>query len=506
MKNYTVIILVAMLGFLFTLPSSISFHGDTGISTSDPADNDVVDSMFEDAMDSLEDAGCCFPSEANDILDDILDFFDSSYEDSYEDSYEGSYEDSYEDDYCSQRNGGWSGWSGCSVSCGGGTQTRSCNSPSPDCGGAYCSGPPSQSCNTHSCCVSNQGSACGPCGRGKTQCDGSCSGDSSTCGSEGWKNTGSGCGNCGTQQRYCNGCDFTSSYQCVGEGVCSPAATQCESNRYQTCTSSCSWSNSGTDSDADNVDQQCQDTTCDNAPAVCDTSVSGKCAAKTSNEALCSDLLDNDCDGKIDCADIDCAGSISGNIKHTNNENIDGAKIEIIQGTTIKHTAYTQPSGSYQISEVLCGDYDIKASAYGYISSRRNNVNLPHQDSITVDFVGNIALVPGTTCEDDCTYAEDNTIHKECAGIDNKGEDIDGDGSTDCSFYDETAEDICNLAQPGWTRDYSETKIIECAEGIPQEETGAEATVTCEEENLIKKTQLVSYKGKLIKLVVVICG
>lgn len=59
---------------------------------------------------------------------------------------------------CDIRNGGWSDWSGwgsCSVSCGGGTQTRTktCTNPSPDCGGAACSGSTTetQACNTQSC-------------------------------------------------------------------------------------------------------------------------------------------------------------------------------------------------------------------------------------------------------------------------------------------------------------------------------------------------------------------
>lgn len=47
--------------------------------------------------------------------------------------------------------GGWSEWSECSATCGGGTQTRTCTNPAPANGGASCEGSSSQECNTQSC-------------------------------------------------------------------------------------------------------------------------------------------------------------------------------------------------------------------------------------------------------------------------------------------------------------------------------------------------------------------
>ena len=52
-------------------------------------------------------------------------------------------------------NGGWSAWSACSATCGGGTQARTCNNPAPSGGGANCSGSTSQACNTQACIVDN---------------------------------------------------------------------------------------------------------------------------------------------------------------------------------------------------------------------------------------------------------------------------------------------------------------------------------------------------------------
>lgn len=57
--------------------------------------------------------------------------------------------------------GGWSDWSGCSATCGGGTQTRTCTNPAPSGSGADCSGESSRPCNTQACIVN------GTCGTSK---------------------------------------------------------------------------------------------------------------------------------------------------------------------------------------------------------------------------------------------------------------------------------------------------------------------------------------------------
>jgi hypothetical protein len=68
-------------------------------------------------------------------------------------------------------NGGWSAWSMCSATCGGGAQVRSCSNPAPANGGSRCSGASQQSCNTQSCSTASASTPVQPSG---TSCSCSC--------------------------------------------------------------------------------------------------------------------------------------------------------------------------------------------------------------------------------------------------------------------------------------------------------------------------------------------
>jgi len=97
-------------------------------------------------------------------------------------------------------------------------------------------------------------------------------------------------------------------------------------------------------------------------------------------------------------------------------------------------------------------------------------------------------------CMDDCTYKDDNTCHSDC------------DGRSECDFYNEMTKSACNNAQLQWIRNYNETHKVRCCEGIPEEKAEVKSIVTCEKENMIKTTKLVRLNGKLVRLIVAVCG
>lgn len=149
--------------------------------------------------------------------------------------------------------GGWSSWGSCTVSCGGGTQTRTCTNPSPSGGGANCSGPSSQSCNTQACAVPVDGGW-----SGWSSCSASCGGGSQTrtCTNPAPANGGANCSGSSSQSCNTQGCPVNGGWS--GWGGWSSCSASCGGGT-QTRTRSCNNpppTNGGADCSGPNSESQ----------------------------------------------------------------------------------------------------------------------------------------------------------------------------------------------------------------------------------------------------------
>lgn len=169
---------------------------------------------------------------------------------------------------CPRIDGGWSAWSACSVSCGGGVQTRTCDNPAPANGGAACVGPNTQACNTTACPIVVNG----VCGTSSNSCNagtasgftaGACGGtDSWTCRGSGG---GSDSGTCTAPSAPCgvNGvCDNSVAFACARGTSTANVTGACGT----TDTWTCSGSSGGT-----------SDTTCSKPSLPCNGAPLGPC-------------------------------------------------------------------------------------------------------------------------------------------------------------------------------------------------------------------------------------
>src|SRR3989338_5762017 len=289
-----------------------------------------------------------------------------------------------------------------------------------------------------------------------------------------------------------SGSSFTSSaYECQNF-----ESNYCSGDRYYrnewACTSSpgactdAADTQIGTNADGDLKDKECGDSLCDNAPNVYDST-------KTATETSCADGLDNDCDGQVDCNDPDCNGSVAGTVKNADNQSVSSASVSAKKGFTTVATSTTSQQGSYSIASLSCDSYDLVASHQDY-APRTQAFSLAPNQQLTINFDGGNALVFGTSCEQDCTFAADNIIHASC------------DGKNGCAFYDSIAKAACDNSQPGWFRDYNETHYVAWASGAPKPKVEIEASLSCESGTRVKVTIIVIYTGEPVKLVVAACG
>ncbi len=203
----------------------------------------------------------------------------------------------------------------------------------------------------------------------------------------------------------------------------------------------------------------------------------------------CTDGLDNDGDTLIDCNDPDCVGSVTGTVKNQNDQGISSADVNAKKDLTTVNSAVTNQQGSYTISSLSCGSYNLVASHADY-APQTKSISIQPSQQITADF----SLVLGTSCEQDCTFAAGEIIYAAC------------EGKNGCAFYDSIAKAACDYSQPGWARDYNSTHYITCASGSPQPKIEIESSVSCASGTLVKVTRIVVYSGKPVKLVVATCG
>ena len=142
--------------------------------------------------------------------------------------------------------------------------------------------------------------------------------------------------------------------------------------------------------------------------------------------------------------------------------------------------------------------YTIIASKQGYETNSLLDVAVTN----TASYLGMIFLdLISQFCNPDCTLVGTTECSKECDNV---------TGSTpnpDCSMYLDPVDNYypCHQRQSYMTPELNSTHVIDCCTGTPRlpdpKITVSDVEVPAKESN-VRMTKIVSYKGKLIKMVV----
>ncbi|MBI3037042.1 carboxypeptidase regulatory-like domain-containing protein [Candidatus Woesearchaeota archaeon] len=190
------------------------------------------------------------------------------------------------------------------------------------------------------------------------------------------------------------------------------------------------------------------------------------------------------------------AATVTGSVRNVSTSNgngpcpaagcpVSGALVKVL-GTSPLLSATTAADGSYTISNVPSGTYDLTASKHadGYEVSTGLNKDLT-SGTVTVDFT--LVRARGG-CEDDCTKAGSNLCDAGCHG---KGL---------CWFYSGATKAACDgtfgiIEMPGGFN-------VDCCEGQPYSPVKADIVVPS--KNVIVSKKPVLYHGKFINMVMVV--
>jgi hypothetical protein len=147
------------------------------------------------------------------------------------------------------------------------------------------------------------------------------------------------------------------------------------------------------------------------------TDAGGMCrSGQEDTQALCTNGLDDDCDGTIDENDATCFGTVNGTVYDGDNSGY------VVQGANVKSSPPGMASsferndasdiqGYYSLTNVFVGTYNIVARKDGYIDDIVEVTVLASQN-VQQDFY----LYTGVNCKADCTDGR-NICNKACAGL-----------------------------------------------------------------------------------------
>lgn len=192
---------------------------------------------------------------------------------------------------------------------------------------------------------------------------------------------------------------------------------------------------------------------------------------------LCSNGIDDDCDGTIDGNDPTCTGRLDGYVRDVDGDPILGAAVTVISGSG-NPVAGTDAAGYYLISGIRPGPQTVTAQKQGYRSTSVD-IAFPSADIVQHNFTLN---------DGSCS---------ECA-------DWEGRCSVECSntpLCGATVPTACDGVRPGeWTSFNSTHDVFCCAGATYKPKVNSEVAASGCMRNLIATDRLVRYHGRFVTM------
>jgi hypothetical protein len=263
-----------------------------------------------------------------------------------------------------------------------------------------------------------------------------------------------------TVGQYGKSCDDASSFgrKCdwLGTCLCPPfgavSETNCGDNQDNDC-----------DGKIDCLDDDCrpggisEHLPCDAFGNTCGTTPSPQgslctiCPSGQAVETTCGDAVDNDCDGKIDCADTDCNGQTCG---------LNGRTCSLLQckcpfGLTAETTACGDGNDNDCDGQVDCLDPDCKGKSVGQYGA---NCDTASTFGKVCDWLGTCVCKSGASAETLCG----NNIDDDCDGlVDCRDPDCQPGGVSEaktcnnqgrvCAAFPDVGGNYCTICPGGQT-------------------------------------------------------